>query len=314
MSPFWITIITAGITTVFTLICNIIYRRITKDKLMLHYILSESGLFPIDGGQGKFYNIKIKNNGNKIIEDINAEISFVNGKIKDVQLDKSIQLQKTLDQLSFNIKYLNPKAEIDCVITIGEGAQNSKPIIKISGKGATASDKTEKESKSTWGPILLSGEIGIIIGLFIYGYFLDPSSTSSVVSGKPDKIENVFSILNKAQLSHLFPQIINKNEDISYVRTAFYITHSYLKESGEAAKYITALKGLARIEDIAPDSKGTIYYLIYKINSRVKNNTEAKEYLQKCQTETPLIYQNFIEQDQYYNLDSLQNWLIKNNY
>ena len=316
MSTFWITVSTLAIGTVLTFIANVIINKLQKVKLLLHYTVAESGLFPINGIPGKFYNIKIKNDGNERIDDIDTIITFPNGKIKEAQvkLHKPVSFEQTTDQINFNVKYLNPTDEIDCVITIEEGVQESKPIIKACGKGATASCKTVVEKKSKWGLIILSGEIGLLIGLIVSGNFLNTSSMSNETLGKPEKIENIFSVLNKAQLPHLFPQIIKINENISYVGTAFFITHSYLKDSCNEERYINALKGLAKIDDIASSSKGTIYYLIYKIEDKEKNDNVAKEYLQKCQTETPLMYQSFIEQDQYYNLDSLQSWMIKNNF
>jgi hypothetical protein len=137
----------------------------------------------------------------------------------------------------------------------------------------------------------------------LFTFFSHPIPTD-----KPDTIENVFAILNKAQLSFLFPQIIRANDNISYVGTSFYLTNSYLKDTGNKEKYMTALKGIADLKDdvISKSSKGMIYYLIYKIDKKENNLIEATEYLQKCEKETPSMYKHLIAQDQYYNLDSLQ--------
>src|SRR6266566_1762455 len=96
---------------------------IKRVKVSLSYTIAESGLFPIDGGQGKFYNIKIKNDGNKRINDINGIISFSTGKIKDLQVHKYIKDSKKISesQMTFEVDYLNPKDEIDCVITTDQG-------------------------------------------------------------------------------------------------------------------------------------------------------------------------------------------------
>ena len=85
-----------------------------------------------------------------------------------------------------------------------------------------------------------------------------------------------------------------------------------MKDSLNKEKYVNALKLISKIGDISDNSKGVVYYLIFKIRKDDNNPVEADEYLQKCKTETPLMYEQLMEQDQYYNLDSLKNCITKN--
>ena len=198
-------------------------------------------------------------------------------------------MHQTENQVRFNINPLNPEEEINWVLTTQEGVQptTSKPTIRISGDGVTAKDKTiiKKKKSSKIGAIALSAELGLLLGLLIPSIVDKVQSNSIIAPDKPDRIENIFSILNQAKLSQLFPQIIKTNDDdISYVATAFYLTHSYLKDSSNKDKYIQALKSISVSSDVALSSKGIIYYLLYKIDTKEKNTTEAYEYLNKCKT------------------------------
>lgn len=45
-----------------------------REKLKLSYSVTESELFPFQGGQGKYYAIKLTNNGKKLIKNITFSI------------------------------------------------------------------------------------------------------------------------------------------------------------------------------------------------------------------------------------------------
>ncbi len=307
-------IITIAIVGVLTWIGTRIRNWLERKKTSLSYFIAETDFLHSDDRLEKCYSIRIFNDGDKRIKSITADIIIsVGGKVKIASHKrlKSTQQIKP-NHIEFTIEDLNCKEEINLVaITTGEIEQTSKPLINIRAEGVNALEKSNSQG-SIWAGRIIAAEIGIFIGICI-PIIVDIFSPV-VPPDKPDRIENIFSILNKAQLSSMFPELVKEHDDISYVGTAFHLVHCYLKDTSNEEKYIKALKDIADIGDISASSKGVIYYLIYKIDARTKDKKEAEEYISKCKVETPVMYQHLIEQDQYYNLDSLQCWMMKNNY
>jgi len=130
--------------------------------------------------------------------------------------------------------------------------------------------------------------------------------------GKPERQDLIFSVLNKAGLSHIFPQIISSNDDITYKNTGFFLMHLFLTDEANGKKYINAIEGLLEIKAIAPSSRGVLLYLLGKIEQRRGNNAKAMEYFGKVKNEAPLMYDHLMAQDPAYDLDSLRKWLLKN--
>ena len=75
---------TGIILAVVTGIIGLIAWWIKKEKLSLGYTINESDLFPTEQGQGKYYTIKIFNDGNKVIYNITGGIDMVDSKINKV--------------------------------------------------------------------------------------------------------------------------------------------------------------------------------------------------------------------------------------
>ncbi|MFL5762937.1 MAG: hypothetical protein ACJ77K_03275 [Bacteroidia bacterium] len=283
--------------------------RVQKDRVKLHYFLTETESFVATDSYLKFYSVKILSAGNKMIEAIDVDISFCDGKIDRITDDKKIRdLVKSDEKVNFKIDRLNPKDSLSFTITIRESKKGAaKPEVSISGKGATAVDKTTSQGKSKI-PGIGWAVIGFIAcAVYIIGLEnILSTSNDTDTGGQPERIQKIFCILNKAKLSSEFVTIVNAHDDLSYVGTAFHLTHEYLKDTIPDKRYIDGLKLISQSNDIANTSKGTVYYLLYKIYKKEKNVVLADEYLQKCKNETPVMYEKFMEQDADYDLESLQ--------
>src|SRR5260221_5675294 len=108
------TLIGGGVTLVVTYLGW----RLTRTKRSLQYALTESDLFPTDKGHGKYYAIKLLNDGNKEIKNITADIMISDAKINNVTQHIFINdLQKTENRIKFNVNLLNQKEELSFVIT-----------------------------------------------------------------------------------------------------------------------------------------------------------------------------------------------------
>jgi hypothetical protein len=300
------------VTIATTIVTGLTIAYFQRIRLRLNYYVTETESYDSNYGYLKFYTVKIYNPGSKMVEAVNFKTSFSDGKIDKITDNDLIKDLKISDNnLSFNVDYIVSKENLSFTITIKEAKKGaSKSEIKIRAKDAKITEKTNSKNKLDGGSFF----VGIVVGMVVFlavDYFTTPDP--EVIPPKADKIENVFSILNHSQLSYIFPQIINSNDDMSYVGTAFYLTHSYLIDTLNHERYVRALKLLSQIDDISLNSKGAIYYLIFKIRKRENNNIESDIYLQKCKQETPFMYNQLMEQDQYYDLDSLRNAIIKNN-
>jgi hypothetical protein len=343
-----INIISIVLTAFFTVIAGLVIWWATKDKLSLTYKVTASDSFPSQSGNSKYFVINIKNDGNKIAEDLVVEITFNSGKIAVAKItDDKIITDVILDNVSirFKVPMLNPKEEINCITTIDMVITPQMPSISIRAKGAAAKEKNE--SVSTWNLInsitggITIGVLAFFIGQLLFAYInKDATSNNSKLDslslqnetiiksldnrleetkkeidkivqeeklGKPDRVETIFSILNKAGLANKFPKLIsNSNEDISYIGASFFLVHEYIKDVSNKEKYINALKGIINVGGIAPSTKGMIYYLIAKIEQHSNNPIIADEYLEKCKLETPLMYEHLMNQDKFHDLKKLE--------
>lgn len=131
--------------------------------------------------------------------------------------------------------------------------------------------------------------------------------------GKPDREQIIFASLNKAGLSFLLPQLLeNTGDNLPYWKTGLFLVNSYLIDKKNSTKYVNVLESLANIKDISPSSKGFLFYLAGKIEKNEQHTERAILYFNKCKANTPLMYEYLIEQDPAYNLNSIEEWLIKN--
>jgi hypothetical protein len=127
----------------------------------------------------------------------------------------------------------------------------------------------------------------------------------------PDREDQIFAVLNKAGLSHIFPQIINTGSDITYRNTGFFLMHQFLIENEtNKQKIISAMENLQQLEEIAPTSRSITLYLLAKMEQTRGNHAKAADYLKKCKETAPLMYDHLMAQDPSYDLQSLKKWLL----
>ena len=82
-----------------------------RDKYSLEYEIIESGIFPRDSGNGKYFVIKLKNNGNKPVEGADLKVSFNSGQIESVNFSNSDLIEnlgKENNEMNCKIPLLNP--------------------------------------------------------------------------------------------------------------------------------------------------------------------------------------------------------------
>lgn len=324
------------------LIVGLVLWFIKRDRLSLEYTITESEIFPKGAVQGKYFLLNLKNNGNKALENISYQLELNLGKIDSLQfskkdlIDVDEQSEKTIKGL---ISLLNPNEELHTTLTIENAEDYSKIKIQARGIGVTAI-----ESKKNQIPfylqnflILFSIVITVSTGYSVFtsvnqvkvnesissiteqseklSLLLKESETSlkQEALGKPDREQIIFASLNKAGLSFLLPRLLESTGDnLPYWKTGLFLVNSYLIDKKNSNKYVNVLDSLANIKDISPSSKGFLFYLAGKIEKNEQHAERAILYFNKCKANAPLMYEYLIEQDPAYNLNSIEEWLIKN--
>lgn len=117
---------------------------IKKERLLLEYQIVESELFPKDEGFGKYFVCKLKNGGNKAVENIHFKFGTKLGKIESINYSKPDMVKtESQDDLFVNgkIPLLNPTEELSLTITILDANENSNAVFEARSTGVTATKK-----------------------------------------------------------------------------------------------------------------------------------------------------------------------------
>lgn len=133
-----------------------------------------------------------------------------------------------------------------------------------------------------------------------------------IEQGKPDRDQLIFNCLNQNGLTYLFFKILNLGDGMTYLNTGFTLFAEFLNNTEDSDKILKAVQSLSEFE-MAPTSKGMIFYLAGKMES-IRNNHERVNYwLNKCKDEYPILYKFLMENDDNFDLKQLEEKL-KNNW
>lgn len=194
------------ITAFFTVFTGVILWLIKRDRVSLLYDVSESDIFTVNGGLCKYFIIKIINNGNKHLENINLSICFNTDKIESVSTSNSEILVETVqDDKSFKtiISLLNPKECFSLTLTKKVCSGEQSPKISARAVGATAvlkKDDISLEHINKIGSYILIPLVAMV-GLTSWNSFRAPEFENKLLeSMKQDssKVENALSELEKS--------------------------------------------------------------------------------------------------------------------
>lgn len=123
-----------------------------------------------------------------------------------------------------------------------------------------------------------------------------------LAQGKPDRNLLIFRCLNRHGLTFLYFKVLNLGDGMTYLNTGFIIFIDFLKNNDE--KYLKAIQNLTEY-DMAPTSKGMLYYLAGKMESKRNNHERVNYWLNKCKDEFPILYNFLMDNDENFNLNQL---------
>jgi hypothetical protein len=320
-------LIPAILSLLVTLIGGIFLWRLKKEKLSLQYDLIESGSFPRENGEGKYFVIRLKNTGNKAIENSSLEISFETGSIETVRVSDNNLLSaftQESSKISGTLPLLNPKEVIEITITTIGKQSISSPRIIARAIGVTAVQAKEIEFSSGTFILAIALLASITAAITMYVVInqkmrnLEMTKEEILAAVKeadrmqgPEREDQIFAVLNRAGLSHIFPQLISTGSDITYKDTGFFLMHQFLVENeSNKQKIISAMENLQQLEEVAPTSRSIILYLLAKMEQTRGNHSKATYYLKTSQAAAPRIYDHLMAQDPSYDIQSLKKWLL----
>lgn len=331
------------IPAILTLIGGYILWQIKRDKVSLVYAITESDSFPRDEGVGKYFVIKLRNKGNKAIENIAVNVEFDANVIDTISFsdEKLISgIDKTNSYIKGNLNLLNPKEVFSVTITATAygGEKISTPKIVARAIGATATPLAENVNIKSFSQGLTLATVAAALSIYT-GYTawnvlfsshaqslrtiesLRRETTSKTEKlddiirreeqGEPETQQQIFSIFNRSGISHLFPDLIEKNGHVEYWKTGAYLMHRFLEDVKNRGKYISAMEKLIVAGNMAPSSLGFNLYLLAKMEQHVGSTDKALKYLEQCQQKAPLMYDFLMAQDPSYDTKSLESILGK---
>ena len=156
------------ISAILTFLLALLLWFITRRRLGLEYELIESEIFPREKGEGRFFVIKLRNKGNKHLENVEFNITFQLGTIDSVRYSNPDLIKEDVrenSQLNGTVPLINPRETLGITITTIGVKEISSPKIVARAKGATAVPKKEDSKWSYIFPIIIF--IMITTGLFM---------------------------------------------------------------------------------------------------------------------------------------------------
>ena len=177
---------------------------IQKEKIFLDYEVIESASFPREGGAfGQYFVIRLRNNGNKQVNDTKLSVNFPSGTIEsaifsDNELIKN--LSDTKESLGCDIPLLNPAEILKVTITTIGNPKTAPPQVVARAPGITAIPRKDDAIFSKLSSVVSAALIAALVTLVF----------SLVTLYRTTKItESIFQIENLGEVS----QRLEKSED-----------------------------------------------------------------------------------------------------
>jgi hypothetical protein len=316
------------ISAILALAVGYILWQIKKERIALTYDLTESDNFPRDNGIGKYFVIKLRNSGNKAIENINLKVAFDSDIIETTSFsDETLltDIERTGSVIKGNLPLLNPHEIFSITITTFSKSQISSPSFLARAIGVTALPKEDTSSINLSPLIVAVVAIAVTVFAAYMGWdtFIKTQSFKNVEvmetdnvhrpQGQPNSPQRIFSIFNRSGLSFLFSELIEKNGEVTYWKTGAFLMHKFLKDQRNRANYVSAMEKLIEIDEMHPSSLGFNLYLLAKMEQHQGNKERARKYLDECKKEAPLMYDYLMTQDSSYDTKSLELYFQKKN-
>ena len=125
--------------------------QIQKDRIEMDYEVIESATFPRTDGAGKYYIVRLRNSGNRSIENIELRVEFQAGVVESAAVSEPSlvsRLDRDGNQIYATLPLLNPREVCVLTATTDSSDGDSNPKVTARAAGATAVPRVESEAPS----------------------------------------------------------------------------------------------------------------------------------------------------------------------
>lgn len=270
--------------------------QIQRKRTQLDYEIITSEPFPREGGEGKYFIVRIRNSGNTAVENTNLKISFSAGNIESKTFSDHELIQNITEsesEICGVIPLLNPKEIFSTTITLFESGHTSLPEVSARAHGTTASLRNDSSMLPEMQNILLAISIGVAISVVvsIYSSYRTSKVTKSITNiEKIGDLSERITESNKGILEKLDKEIAEKMqafETKSEEREKQYQLEQQEREQGkpEAEQLVFAIfnrSGLShRYLDLVGSAEGIAYWKtgLFLISSFLVDEKNRDKYI-----------------------------------
>ena len=239
------------------------------------------------------YHISIKNQGEKLAEDVKGIIDISPAIIMDftIKTEFPLEFKEEIidDKLTFNCENINSNENINISILASSKVDfPDNPLVKIRAKGCSAIQnelKSNKEENSGTSKFLLFGAIGIIASIAASFVNLKTKSTNNdEQKGKHTGVEQqhvLAYLLDLEGFKELALEYRKTSYELAYWSESDSLTFDSQSKDNE---YITRIINVQQnildyVGDLVEDTEAIINYNISKLFSRIEKTTESEKYL-----------------------------------
>lgn len=175
--------------------------QIQKERLKLEYEVVQSAAFPREGGTGKYFVVRLHNQGNASLNHIEFEISFDSDVIESLRFDDPALvtgMTQTPSKLSGTIPLLNPDESVSVTVTTFGQTEAKLPTVLARAPGATARPRAEGGVSQD---IYLLASVSIGVALLVAALSFFASYKTAHVSDSISKIANLGEVSERIEKS-----------------------------------------------------------------------------------------------------------------
>ena len=288
-----ITSILSGVITIATSVI-LFWVQLKVPELTYNSLVS----IPFDDDHGRLYiqQINIRNDGNKLVEDVILIIKTAQDIINKskISIDPTIAYKKIVEKDSFKMEIdsLNPGENVKITLLV-ENINNKKTSSHISLRGNGIKGEAIGERKNKIAPFIFIPLLAAYAGIFSFIFYnndyrfriislfkeLISGKSHFVMGGQNYAVASIFAM-------HGFPDkakgYLDSSAPRQYWAEADLLSAEAIKEKESVEfkeKTIRILKNFMEIPFIASSSKSIVAYNISRIYKVLEKNDKVSEYL-----------------------------------
>ncbi len=293
-------ILTAIITAVVTVGGGMLITIWQADEPHLTY--STEDAIPFEGQQENIaiYNVKIENDGEKVVEDVVCQLSFSTATIEQSRLiiEPTITKNVTTENNMYRLELPDLNAKESAIISVLASSPEqlpSRPDISLRGKDVTGVEaSTENKTGDNWIFVVLATIAVYAIFSILYLYFRKDSSKH-----RDDQRQILSYLCGIHKLNAEVERYLNMPSKTSYWSESdrFAALASKKPKGAEAEKRKHVLKDLLKYAYVHKSSRGIVHYNIARIAKAQGKKKEADVHLKQAKDIIPKLIETRIKLD-----------------